>query len=105
MLHHEVVDFLGIFVPPFLLIVGVVVLPLPFCCLDKVGRILWVIREVMVGSLSSQITNAASGPSNFRWVCDVLGYGFKDMIGGGRHLGSPRVVENNVFEALHGCCK
>jgi hypothetical protein len=40
MLHHKVVDLLVIFFPPFLLIVGAVVLPVPFCCLDKVGRIL-----------------------------------------------------------------
>jgi hypothetical protein len=66
MLHHKVIDLLGIFIPPFLLIMGVVVLPLPFHCLDKVGKILRVIGKVMVGYLSSQIANAASGPSNFR---------------------------------------
>ncbi len=65
-LHHEVVDLLGIFVPPFLLIVGMVVLPLPFRHLNKVGRILRLSGKVMVGSLNSRITNAASGPSNFR---------------------------------------
>ncbi len=44
-LHHEVVDFLGVFIPPFLLIVCMVVLPLPFRCFDKVGWIRWVFRE------------------------------------------------------------
>ncbi len=36
-------------------------------------------------------------------VCNMLGDGFKIEIEGGRRLGSPRVVENNVLEALHGC--
>ncbi len=44
-LHHEVVDFLGIFIPSFLLIVCMVVLPLPFRCFDKVGWIRWVLQE------------------------------------------------------------
>ena len=44
-LHHEVVDFLGIFVPPFLLVMCMVVLPLPFCCFDKIGWIRWVLWE------------------------------------------------------------
>ncbi len=44
-LHHKVVDILGIFVPPFLLDMSVVVLRLPFYCLGKVGRIIQVIWE------------------------------------------------------------
>ncbi len=38
-LHHQVVDFLGILVPPFLFIVGVIVFPLPFSFFDKVGSV------------------------------------------------------------------
>jgi hypothetical protein len=44
-LHHEVVDFFGIFISPFLLIMCMVALPLPFCCFDKVGWICWVLWE------------------------------------------------------------
>ncbi len=46
MLHHEVVDFLSILVPPFLLVVHMVEVPLPFCCLDEVGWVLPVRWEV-----------------------------------------------------------
>jgi hypothetical protein len=67
MLHHKVVDFLGIFVQLFLLIVDMVVLPLPFHCLNKVGRILQIIRESDSWLLELTNANAASGPSNFRW--------------------------------------
>ncbi len=45
MLHHEVVDLLCIFIPPFLLIMSMVIFPLSFCCLDEVGWICWVVQE------------------------------------------------------------
>ncbi len=66
MLHHKIVDLLAFFVPPFLLILGVVVLPLPFCCLIKVGRILRVIQESDGWLPELTNSNAASGLSNFR---------------------------------------
>ncbi len=45
MLHHKVAYLLVIFVPSFLLVMGVIVLPLPIHHLDEVGRILRVIQE------------------------------------------------------------
>ncbi len=105
MLHHEVVHLLDIFIPPFLLVLGMVVLPLPFCCLDKVGRILQVIRDS--DSWLLELTNHQCCKRAFKLqtVCDVLGDGFEVKIEGRRHRGSPRVVENNVFEALCGRCE
>jgi hypothetical protein len=38
-------------------------------------------------------------------ACDVLVDSFEVKIEGGCHLGSPCVVENNVFKALCGCSK
>ncbi len=35
----------------------------------------------------------------------MLREGFDVEIKGGRHLGSPRVIKNDVFKALRGCCK
>ncbi len=53
------IDLLGIFVPLFLLVMGVFVLSLPFCCLDKNGRILWVIPES--NSWLLELTNGQCG--------------------------------------------
>jgi hypothetical protein len=90
MLHHKVVDLLGIFVPPFLLIVGVVVLPLPFCHLDKVGRILWVIWE-RDGWLF-ELTNCQCckrAVKLLQMVCGVLRDGFEVKNEGGCRLEVP----------------
>ncbi len=105
MLHHEVVDLLSIFVPPFLLIVGMVLLPLPFCHLNKVGRILRVIQES--DGWLPELTNrqCCKWAIKLQMVCNMLRDGFEVEIGGGCHFGSPRVVKNYVFEALCGCSK
>ena len=102
MLHREVVDFLGILVPPFLLVMQVVVLPLPFCCLDEIGRIAWVCWEN--NGWLCELTNS----QRHEWVVvlqavhNVLGEGFDVEVEGGRHLHSPGVVKINVFKALRG---
>jgi hypothetical protein len=106
MLHHKVVDLLGIFTPPFLLIVGVVVLPLPFCCLNDVGRILWVLQES--NGWVPELTNClcCKRAVKLQMVFNMLGDGFEVKIEDGRRLiGSPCVVENNVFKALRGHCE
>ncbi len=46
MLYHKVVEFLSVLVPPLLLITCVIEICLPFCCLDEVGRVRWVVWEV-----------------------------------------------------------
>ncbi len=66
MLHHHIVDFLGVLGPLFLLVVGVIVLALPVHCLNEGGVVRWVIGNSMVGSLSSQTASVAKSPSYLR---------------------------------------
>jgi hypothetical protein len=105
MLHHVVVDLLGIFVPPSLLVVGMVVLPLPFCHLGKVGLILRVIWESDSWLLELVNCQRCKRAIILQTVCNVLRDGFEIEIEGGCCLDSPRVVKDNVFKALCGCRK
>jgi hypothetical protein len=83
MLHHKVVDLLGIFVSPFLLVVGMVVLPLPFCCLNKVGQILWVIWESNTWLLELTNCQCSKQAIVLQTVHNVLRDGFDIEIEGG----------------------
>ena len=102
MLHHEVVDLLGILIPPFLLIMGVILLPLPLCCLGEVGRIGWIVGEADGWLL--ELTNGQRNKRtvNLQTVCNVLREGLNVEVERGRRLGCPRVVEDYVFVALRG---
>ncbi len=102
MLHHKVVDFLSILVPPFLLVIRVVEVPLPFCCLDEVGWVLGVRREV--DSWRLEFSNGQRGKRAMvlQAVCNMLRDGFNIEIEGGCRLGSPRVVKNNMLQPLRG---
>ncbi len=79
-----------------------VVLPLPFCCLDKVGQILWVIHEGSSWLLELMNGQCVEQAIILQKVRNVLGDGFDIKIEGGHRLGSPRVIKDIVFEALHG---
>ncbi len=102
-LHHEVVDLLGILISPFFLIVGMVIFPLPFCHLDKVGRICRVVREgndwlleLGNGQSSEQTVKLQAAPN-------VLVDDFDVEIKRGRGHGIPSVVQYDVLEALRRC--
>jgi hypothetical protein len=41
----------------------------------------------------------------FQAVCEVLRDSFDVQVEGGRRLGGPRVVKNDVFKTLCGCCE
>ncbi len=105
MLHHKVVDLLGVFVQPCLLIMGVVGLPLPFYCLDKVGRILGVIQES--DGWLPELTNCqcCKRAVKLQMVCNVLGDGFELRLKVDAALAVPMLSKNNVFKALCGCNK
>jgi hypothetical protein len=88
-LHHKVVDLLGILILLFLLIAGMVIFPLPFCHLSEVGRICWVVREGNDWLL--QLTNGkcSEWTVELQAVCDVLGDGFDVEVKRGSSLGGP----------------
>ncbi len=102
MLHHKVADFFSILVPPFLLVIRMVEVPLPFCCLNEVGWVLWVRREV--DSWRLEFSNGQRGEQAvvLQAVCNMFGDGFNIEIEGGCCLGSPRVVKNNMLQPLRG---
>jgi hypothetical protein len=58
--------------------------------------------KVIIGSLSLQMANAASGPSNFRRFA-TCSEGFHVEIKRGCGLGGPCVVKDDLLEALHRC--
>ena len=97
MLHHEVVDFLCIFVPPFLLIVRVVEAPLPFCRLDKVGGVQRTWREDNDWCFEISYGKRGKRAIVLEAVRDVFRDGLNVEVEGGRRLGSPRVVEDDMF--------
>ncbi len=102
MLHHKIVDLLSILVPPLLLVVCVVEVSLPFCCLDKVG---WVRRVVWeVGGQCLEFPHGQHGERTVKVeaVHGVFGDGFNILVEGRCHLGGPRVVKNNMLQPLRG---
>ncbi len=105
MLHHQIVDFLGVLSPPFLLVVGVIVIALPVCCLNEGGCVGWVIREL--NGRFFEFANCKHGkvPIIFKAVCKMLRDGLDVEVEGRCRFGSPCVVENDMFEILSGCFK
>jgi len=95
-LHHEVVDFLCIFVPPFLLVVCVVEAPLPFRCLNKVGRVQRIWREDNGWRFEFSYGERGERAIVLEAVCNVFGDGLDVEVEGGLRLGSPRVVKDDV---------
>jgi hypothetical protein len=104
-LHHQIVDFLGVLGPPFLLVVGVIVLMMTLCCLDEGGHVGWVIRDLNDRFFEFVNRKCSEGPIIFKAVCKMLGDGFDVEVEGGRRFGSPCVVENDMLKTLSGCCK
>ena len=92
MLHHEVVDFLSIFIPPFLLVVCMVEVSLPFCCFKEVGWVQRVRREDNGWCLEFSHSQLGKWAVKLEAVCGVLGDGLDVEIEGGCCLGSPCVV-------------
>ncbi len=102
MLHHKVIDFLSVLVPPLLLIVCMVEISLPFCCLDKVGRVRGVVWEVDGRCLEFPHGQRGKRTVKLEAVCNVFGDGFNIQIEGRCHLGGPCVVKNNMLQPLRG---
>ncbi len=105
MLHHKVVDFLSVLVPPLLLIMCVVEISLPFCCLDEVGRVCWVVWEVDGWCLEFPHGQQGERTVKLEAVHNVFGDGFNIQIEGRCRLGNPCVVKNNMLQPLHGRCE
>jgi hypothetical protein len=103
MLHHKVVDFLSVLVPPLLLIMCVVEISLPFCCLDKFGRVRWVVWEVDGRCLEFPHSQHSERTVKLEAVCYVFGDGFNIQIEGRCRLSGPSVVKNNMLQPLRGC--
>ncbi len=78
---------------------------LPFCCLNEVGIVSRIIRELDRGFF--ELTDCKCGKRSvvFQRVCEVFGDGLDVVVECGCRRGGSRVVKNNVFEALRGCCK
>jgi hypothetical protein len=89
MLHHKVVDFLSILVPPFLLVVCMVEVPLPFRHLNKVVWVLRVKWEVNSWCLEFSNGQRSERAVVLQAVCDMFRDGFNIEIEGGCCLGSP----------------
>ncbi len=102
MLHHKVVDFLSVLVPPLLLIVCVVEISLPFCCLNEVGRVRRVVWEVDGWCLEFPHGQHGKQTVKLDAVCNVFGDGFNIQIEGRCRLGGPHVVKNNMLQPLRG---
>ncbi len=105
MLHHKVVDFLSVLVPPLLLIMCVVEISLSFHCLDEVGRVRWVIWEVDGRCLEFPHCQRRKQTVKLEAVCNVFGDGFNIQIEGRCHLGGSCVVKDNMLQPLYGCHK
>jgi hypothetical protein len=105
MLHHKVVDFLSVLVPPLLLIVCVIKNFLPFCCLNEVGQVRWVVWEVDGWYLEFPHGQHGEQTVKLEVVHNVFGDGFNIQIEGRCRLGGPRVVKNNMLQPLRGCHK
>ncbi len=102
MLHLKVVDFLSILVPPLLLVVCVVEVSLPFCCLDEVDWVRRVVWEVDGWCLEFPHGQRDERTVKLEAVCDVFGDGFNIQIEDRCRLGGPCVVKNNMLQPLHG---
>jgi hypothetical protein len=92
-LHHQVVDLMDFYIPPFLFILGVIIFPLSFSCFDKVGQVGWI-----GGEIDGKYFELAN---NKRWEravelqvgCNVLRDCLNVEVKGRCHLGSPCVVK------------
>ncbi len=104
MLHHQIVDFLGVLGPPFLLVIGVIVLALPLCCLNEGGCVGWVIGELNGRFFEFANCKRGKWPIIFKAVCEVLGDGLDVEVEGRCRFDSPRVAKSDMFETLSGCC-
>ncbi len=102
MLHHEVVYFLVVFGPPLFLVVGVVEIPLPFCCLNDVGRVRGVLRKNDGWCLEFSHGEGCERAIVFEAVREVFRESLAVVVEGGRHLGSPRVIKDYVLQPLRG---
>ena len=104
-MHHEVVYFLIVFNPPLFLIVRVVEVPLPFCCLGDVCRVRGVRREGDGWCLEFSHGKRGERAVVLEAVHDVFRESLDVEIEGGRHLDSPRVIKDDVFQSLCGRCE
>jgi hypothetical protein len=101
-LHHQIVDLLGVLGPPFLLVIGMVVFLLPLCCLNKGGCVGWVVGELNLRFFELADCKRSKGSIVFQVVHEVLRDSFDAQVKGGRHLGSPCDVKYYVFKTLRG---
>ncbi len=89
MLHHQIVDFLGVLGPPFLLVICMIVFLLPLCCLYEGGCVGWVIGELNRMFFELADCKHSEGSVVFQAVCKVLGDSFNVQVKGGCCFGSP----------------
>ncbi len=82
-----------------------IVLALPLLCLNEGGCVGWVIKELNGRFFVFLNCKRGKGPIIFKAVCKMLGDGFDVEVEGRCRFGSSRVVENDMFETLSGCCK
>ncbi len=82
-----------------------VVYPLPFCRLDKVGRICWVVLEGNDWLLELANGQCSKLTIKLQAVRNMLRDGFNVEVKCGCSLGDPCAVEDDVIKALCGCCK
>ncbi len=82
---------------------GMVIFPLPFHFLDKIGCICWVVREGNDWLLELADGQRSERTVKLQAVRNMLGDGFDIEIKCGRGLGGPCVVEDDVLEALRRC--
>ncbi len=73
---------------------------LPFCCLNKVGRVRRVVWEVDGQCLEFPHGQRGKWTVKLEAVCNVFGDGFNIQIEGRCRLEGPCVVKNNMLQPL-----
>jgi hypothetical protein len=101
-LHHQIVNFLGVLGPPSLLVISMIVFLLPLHCLDEGGCVRWVIGELNRRFFELADCKRGEGSVVFQAVHEVLGDSFNVQVEGGCRLDSPHDVKYDVFKTLCG---
>jgi hypothetical protein len=102
-MHHQIVVFLGVLGPSFLLVIGIIAFLLPLCCLNEGGCVGWVIGELNLRFFELVDCKHGEGSIVFQGVCEVLGDSFNVQVEDGHCFGGPCVVKYDVFKTLRGC--
>ena len=76
--------------------------PLPFRCLDNVGWVHRILREDDGGRIELSHRKCGERAIILEAVRDVFQESLDVEVEGGRRLGSPRVVEDDVFWFFQG---